>query len=97
MSYIATEPVIRSAGLPSTELNGETVLLSLEQQSYFGLRATSQRIWQMLERPCTLAQILDALSAEYEVDRQQCEREVAAFMQCLWEARLIVPASRAKH
>jgi hypothetical protein len=35
--------------------------------------------------------------SEYEIDRQQCEREVAVFMQRLWEARLIVPASGATH
>ena len=97
MSYIPNEPVIRRAELPSTELQGETVLLSLEQQSYFGLRTTSQRIWQMLEQPCTLQRILDTLLSEYAVDAQQCEREVTAFMQRLWEARLIVPASNATH
>jgi hypothetical protein len=97
MNYSPIEPVIRRAALPSTELQGETVLLSLEQESYFGLRATSQRIWQMLEQPCTLEQILSTLLSEYQVDRQQCECEVTAFMQRLWEARLIVPASRATH
>lgn len=97
MNYTPNDPVIRRTELPSTELQGETVLLSLEAQSYFGLRATSRRIWQMLEQPCTLEQILATLLSEYEVDRQRCEREVAAFMQCLWEAHLIVPASSAAH
>jgi hypothetical protein len=97
MNYTPNEPVIRRAELPSTELQGETVLLSLEEQSYFGLRATSRRIWQMLEQPRTLEQILATLLSEYEIDRQQCEREVAVFMQRLWEARLIVPASGATH
>jgi hypothetical protein len=97
MNYPPNEPVIRCAELPSTELQGETVLLSLEQQSYFGLRATSQRIWQMLEQPCTLEQILEVLLLEYQVERQQCEQEVSAFMQHLWTAHLIVPASGTSH
>ena len=96
MRYDPNEPMIR-AELPSTELHGETVLLSLSQQSYFGLRGTSQRIWQMLEQPCTLEQILEDLLAEYAVERQQCEHDVAAFMQRLWEAHLIVPAHRTSH
>lgn len=96
MHYDPNEPMIR-AELPSTELHGETVLLSLQQQSYFGLRATSRRIWQMLEQPCTLQQILEGLLVEYAVEPQQCEADVAAFMQRLWEAHLIVPARRTAH
>lgn len=95
MNYTPDEPVIRRTELPSTELQGEIVLLSLEEQSYFGLRATSHRIWQMLEQPCTLEQILETLLSEYEVDRAQCEREVTAFMHSLWDAHLIVPANPA--
>jgi hypothetical protein len=90
-AYDPSQPVIRSAEIPSTELKGETVLLSLEQQSYFGLRSTSQRIWQLLEHPHTLQQLRDELLQEYAVDAQQCERELAVFMQGLWQARLIQP------
>jgi hypothetical protein len=96
-NYPRSEPVIRRSELPGTELHGETVLLSLEQQSYYGLRSTSQRIWQLLEQPCTLQQILDALLLEYDVERQQCEREVGDFMQRLWDAQLIAPIHGAQH
>jgi len=95
-SYSPSEPVVRRTDISSTELRGETVLLSLEQQSYFGMRATSQRIWQLLEQPRTLPQILDALLLEYEVDRQKCECDVAAFMNSLWGAGLIQPANGAQ-
>jgi hypothetical protein len=91
-SYSPSEPVVRRPAIPSTQLSDETVLLSVEQQSYFGMRATSQRIWQLLEQPRTLQQILDALLLEYEVDPQQCQREVTAFMDSLWAAGLIQPA-----
>ena len=92
-SYSPSESVVRRPAIASTELRDETVLLSLEQQSYFGMRATSQRIWQLLEQPQTLQQILDTLLREYEVDRGQCEREVSAFMDSLWAAGLIQLAS----
>ena len=92
-SYSPSEPVVRRPAIPSTELPDETVLLSLERQSYFGMRATSQRIWQLLEQPRTLQQLLDTLLLEYEVDPQQCKCEVAAFMDSLWAAGLIQPAS----
>ncbi len=89
--YDPNQPVVRVTDVASTELKGETVLLSLEQQSYYGLRSTSQRIWQLLEQPHTLEQLRDELLQEYRVDAQQCEREIEAFMQRLWQARLIRP------
>lgn len=95
-NYRPSEPVVRRPAIPSTELRDETVLLSLEQQSYFSMRATSQRIWQLLEQPRTLQQLLDALLLEYEVDPRQCEREVTAFMDSLWAAGLIQPASTSQ-
>ena len=87
--YNPSEPVVRRPALPSTELREETVLLSLERQSYYGMRATSQRIWQLLEQPRTLQQLLAVLLLEYEVDPRQCEREVTTFMASLWDAGLI--------
>ena len=83
---------VRVSDLPATDLQGETVLLSVERESYFGLRSTGRRIWQLLERPQTLDSLCHAMLAEFEVDETTCRREVAAFLERLKEEGLVTPA-----
>ena len=88
-TYDPSEPVVRVVDILSTEVNGQTVLLSIEQQKYFSMGSTSQRVWQLLKAPCTLAQICERLVQEYEIEPQACEREAEIFLRDLWEQRLI--------
>lgn len=96
-TYDPGQPVIRVSDILSTEVNGETVLLSLERQRYFGMRTTSQRVWQLLEAPRTLAQICDQLVSEYDIEPRACEREAEVFMRDLWQQQLIRPIDPANH
>ena len=84
---------LRNAAILATELEDEAVLLSVEKQCYFGLPATSRRIWQLLHQPQTLDSICGALSQEYQVDRETCSREVAAFLHQLERENLVQTAS----
>ena len=95
--YLPDEPVIRVADILSTEIKGELVLLSVERQKYFSLRTTSQRIWELLEEPRTLAQICKRLVEEYDIEPQACEREAEIFLRNLWDERLIRPVGAANH
>ena len=74
----------------SQEVNGETVLLDLEGESYFALNAVGTRIWQLLQSEQTLAEVLDTLSAEYDVGREQLEIELSELLGQLTDAGLVV-------
>jgi Coenzyme PQQ synthesis protein D (PqqD) len=87
------EQFVRINDIPSTDLQGETVLLSIERESYFGLRSTGRRIWQLLEQPHTLDTLCAAMIREFEVDPETCRREVAAFVGRLKEEGLVREAS----
>jgi Coenzyme PQQ synthesis protein D (PqqD) len=50
------------------ELGDEAVLLNLRTGSYFGLDAVGARIWRLVEQHGSLARVLDALLAEYDVE-----------------------------
>ena len=52
----------------SQEVAGETVLLDLESECYFGLDSVGTRIWQLIGETGTLRAIYDTLLAEYEVE-----------------------------
>jgi hypothetical protein len=46
---------------------------------YYGLNAVGRRIWELLEKPMTVAEICARLCEEFEVDAQSCEAAVLKF------------------
>ena len=72
-----------SENVLSQEVNGETVLLDLNGEAYFGLNEVGTRIWQLLKLECTIAEALNTLSDEYDVARDQLENDVGDLLDKL--------------
>jgi len=70
-------------------LDGETVLLDLASESYFGLDAVSTRVWQMLQEGAGFDHIVTTLLDEYQVERAVLESDIRDFLNRLAEAGLI--------
>ena len=73
----------RSDGIVASEVDGEVVMMSIEQGSYFGLNGVASDIWRLLETPLTVSQICDNVGTRYDVEKEQCRREVLAFLKDL--------------
>ncbi len=73
----------------SSDLGGEVVILDLEGSKYFGLDAAGARAWELLQAGITVADLTDALLAEYDVDRDACRRDLEVLLHGL-EARGLV-------
>jgi hypothetical protein len=65
------------------ELDGEMVLLNLASGVYFGLDPVGTRIWALIVEQRSPADIVDALTAEYEVDAETCEADVWKLLDAL--------------
>ncbi len=81
--------VSHSADLVSCELDGEVVLMSIESGAYFRIDEIGSRIWSLLEEPRRVRELCDQLMLEFEVDREQCERDVLTFLNDMRADRLI--------
>ena len=81
--------IIRSQATVDTELNGETVILDLDAGVYSGLDAVGTRIWQLLEREQSVAELRAVLLDEYEVSIEQCGRDLLVFLKSLAAQNLI--------
>ena len=73
------------------EVGGETVLLDLGSENYFGLDEIGTRIWSLLREAKNADEILDVLLQEYEVDRVTLESDLDELLSKLLEAGLIRP------
>lgn len=62
------------------EVEGETVLLDLQSESYFGLDAVGTRIWQLLQEHNNLQKVFDIILEEYDVDEKQLEKDLGELL-----------------
>ena len=67
----------------------ETVVLDLASGHYFGLDAVGQLIWESVSEGKCLADAVDAIVTEYEVDETQAEADVLQFASELVERGLL--------
>lgn len=66
----------------SSELAGEVVILDIKAGVYHGLDGVGVTVWKLIEdRPRTIAELRDAIVAEYEVDPATCERDLLALVE----------------
>ena len=70
-------------------VNGETVLLNLKNERYFGLDKVGTRVWQLLNAECGLQKVFEIMLDEYDVDAIQLEQDIDKLVGELVEAELI--------
>jgi len=71
------------------ELDGESVILSLESDAYFGLDDVGTRMWQQLTSQPTIQDAYDALLKEYDVEPDVLRADVAKLVTELVAAGLL--------
>lgn len=81
--------VVASRDQVSTALADEAVILGMTDGVYYGLDPVGARIWHMVEQPIAIAQVVDALVREYEVERDRCAADVLALVRDLAERGLL--------
>jgi Coenzyme PQQ synthesis protein D (PqqD) len=74
------QTVIFSPDVISQEVSGETVLLDLESECYFGLDAVGTRIWQLIRTSGDLRTIYSTLLEEYEVEETQLQTDLESLL-----------------
>ena len=81
------------AQVMAREVGNETVILDLANGTYYGLDPVGARIWQLMAEGQTLTQVCEFMLAEYEVTREDIERDVLALVQTLLERKLVSAGS----
>lgn len=79
-TIVGTTIVSRSPSVLTAEVDGETVMMSIEQGRYFGLNDIGSDIWKRIEPPCSFATLIEGLAADYEADRATIRTDVQNFL-----------------
>jgi len=73
----------------AADLQDEAVILNLKDGVYYGLNPVGARIWELVQEPRTVGELCDTIASEYEVDPDQCERDVIALVRELSDNSLV--------
>jgi hypothetical protein len=81
--------VVQAEDAIVSDMNGEKVMMSVSKGKYYNLGEVGGRIWELMAEPTTVGNMIDLLTAEYDVSREVCEEQVAAFLDQLRGEELI--------
>jgi len=81
--------IVASQEQRSSDLTGETVILNLKSGMYYGLSAVGVSIWNLIQEPKAVSEVRDVILAKYDVEPEQCDRDVLALLEELATEGLI--------
>ena len=73
----------------SCDLAGEAAILNVKSGVYYGLDPVGARIWNLMQEPRPVAEIQSAITDEYDVEPEQCARDLVGLLEKLLAEGLI--------
>jgi hypothetical protein len=73
-------PLSQNPEICAAELDGEVCLFNPESAEYLNLNGTGSSIWNLLDAPTELDELIYNLQARYAVDPETCRDETEAFV-----------------
>ena len=89
MKYLQTAKVLVPAGVLIRELEGESVLLNINSETYFGLDEIGTRMWQLLTTCESIRAAYKSLLLEYDVEPEKLYQDLESLIEKLVEHGLL--------
>ena len=81
--------VTQKKGLDATDMDGEIVMMDIDRGKYYSFNEVGSRIWNIIEKPLMVKEIVPILLNEFEVDEKTCEDSVLDFLSRIYNDELI--------
>ena len=81
--------VVRSGSALSAKVDGEVVLMTVENGKYVGLDDVGTDVWERLEQPVSVRDLWRGLSADWAAGPGTIEKDTAALLTTLHREGLI--------
>jgi hypothetical protein len=91
MSRITTETIIsrRKDGLLVSELGNEMVMMDIESGNYIGLNETGRVIWELIDQPLKVNDLIMQLLNRYEIGYEECSRDTLEYLHKMDEQKIL--------
>lgn len=72
-----------------SDMDGEKVMLSIENGKYYNLGEIGGEIWESIKDPISIYDLIHSLLQQYEVEEEECSNQVISFIDTLVEQGLV--------
>ena len=91
MANISNVSIIsRNENMLFSKLDDELVMMSIQNNEYYGLDNIGTRIWEIIEKPISFSDLMKIILDEYEVNENECKEDILEFLNLLMEKKAIV-------
>ena len=81
--------ISRNPSVLSAEVDGEVVMMSIEQGRYFGLDDIGSDIWKRLDTPRSFAELINRLASDYDADQATIAADVRDLLSRMAEQNVV--------
>ena len=82
--------IYRNSKILVNQVDGETVMMSIENGTYYGMNPTGNYIWNLLQEESSIEELLLKLSNTYNLSEDQCQKEVLPFVQTMIDEKILL-------
>jgi hypothetical protein len=75
--------VQRDHDVIAAKADQDVVMVSIAKGLYYAVSDIAREIWEAIDRPKKISDLIDDLAATYNVDRHLCEEETLSFLEDL--------------
>jgi len=75
--------VHRDPDVIAAEADRDLVMVSIANGLYYGVSDVAREIWEAIERPKKVSDLVDDLAGTFNIDRTTCEQETLSFLEDL--------------
>jgi hypothetical protein len=81
--------VQRDPEVIAAEAGEDIVMVSIANGCYYGVSDVARDIWEAIDSPKKISDLIDELIRSYNVDRSSCEEQTLSFLENLRDERLL--------
>jgi len=89
MNLSINSRVVATRDQVSCTLEGEAVILSLNDCVYYGLNEVALAIWELIQKPAFVWEIRDEIVRQFQVESENCERDTLNLLSQLEDSSLL--------
>ncbi len=91
MSNITTETVVsrKKEGLLVSELGNEMVMMDIDSGNYIGLNETGRAIWELIEEPVKVDDLIKQLMTKYDISFDDCSKDTLEYLNKMDEQKIL--------
>jgi hypothetical protein len=82
--------VSRNPDIITSEIDGDMVMMSVSEGSFYGLNAVGAAIWHLLDTPASIETIVAHVLEIFEVSEEQCQTDILIFIESMVSSKTLI-------